>query len=147
MTRDTLLAFLRSHRHATQASVSAAGNPQAAIVGIAVSDQFEIVFDTLESTRKASNLIRDARIAFVVGDHSATARQCVQYEGIAERPVGAELAAAQALYFQYFPDGRDRLGWPGIIHLLVRPRWIRFSDYTTDPPLIVELTDRDLTEL
>jgi len=39
-----LLEFLRLHRLAVQASVSAIGGAQAAIVGFAVTDQFEIVF-------------------------------------------------------------------------------------------------------
>jgi hypothetical protein len=36
---------MRLHRLAVQASVSTAGVPQAAIVGFAVTDQFEIVFE------------------------------------------------------------------------------------------------------
>jgi hypothetical protein len=39
-----------------------------------------------------------------------------------------------------FPDGRDRLAWPNLIHLRVRPRWMRYSDFAVDPPLIVEMT-------
>jgi hypothetical protein len=51
MNPAALLAFLRQHGLAVQTSVSKEGNPQAAVVGIAVTDRFEIVFDTLESTR------------------------------------------------------------------------------------------------
>ena len=50
-----------------QASVAAAGGVQAAVVGIAVSDQFESVFDTLLTTRKAQNLLLDPHIALVIG--------------------------------------------------------------------------------
>jgi len=35
--------------------------------GVGVTDQFEIVFDTLASTRKAQNLRRNPRIALVIG--------------------------------------------------------------------------------
>jgi hypothetical protein len=38
MTRAELLAFLRSQRHASVASIAADGAPQAAVVGVAVSD-------------------------------------------------------------------------------------------------------------
>jgi len=66
-TRDELLRFMRTQGLAVQSSVSAAGAPQAAVVGIAVSDQFEIIFDTLASARKVPNLRANPRIAFVIG--------------------------------------------------------------------------------
>ena len=70
MRKDTtkLLAFLRQHRLAVEASVSAAQTPQAAVIGIAVTDRFEIVFDTVDSTRKALNLRSNSRLAFVIGE-------------------------------------------------------------------------------
>lgn len=41
MSRDELLEFIGGEGYAVQASVSALGSPQAAIVGIVVSDRFE----------------------------------------------------------------------------------------------------------
>ena len=51
-----LLTFMRQEPYAVQASVSALGAPQAAIVGVVVSANFEVFFDTLASSRKAVNL-------------------------------------------------------------------------------------------
>ena len=136
MQREQLIQFLREHKLAVQASVAADGTPQAAVVGIAVSDQLEIIFDTLESTRKYRNLRAHPRIALVVGwDHEITA----QIEGIVDFPTGAELQRIRDVYFVPYPDGRERLAWPGITHARVRPTWIRYSDFTREPPLIVEL--------
>jgi len=67
VSSDQLLRFLRSHRLAVQASVSPELRAQAAVVGFAVSDRFEIVFDTVESTRKARNLRSNQHVALVVG--------------------------------------------------------------------------------
>lgn len=144
LTRAALLEYMRRHRLAVQSSLAPAGGVQSAVVGIAVSDDFELVFDTLESTRKARNLAANPRIAFVMGGTHDGEEWTVQYEGIADRPSGAELRAAQELYFGTWPDGRDRLQWAGLIHIRVRPTWLRFSDYRTDPPTIVELDDRQL---
>jgi hypothetical protein len=41
-----LLAFMRTHSLAVQTSVSAAASPQAAMVGIVVTDKLEVFFDT-----------------------------------------------------------------------------------------------------
>jgi hypothetical protein len=102
---------MRSHSLAVQASVSPRGAPQAAVVGFVVTDDFEIVFDTVDTTRKVVNL-----------------------------PTGADLGRLKQLYFVRFPDGRDRQRWPGLTYLRVRPRWLRFSDFNQSSPAIVEFT-------
>jgi hypothetical protein len=145
VTPRDLLAFLRRHRLAVQASVSAAEAAQAAVVGIAVTDRFEIVFDTLDSTRKARNLRRNPNLAFVIGGMNDGEERTAQYEGIADEPSGEELDRLKAVYYGVYPDGRDRLSWKGLIYVRVRPMWIRYSDYNANPPLIVEFTAEDLT--
>jgi pyridoxamine 5'-phosphate oxidase-like protein len=136
MTREDLLAFLRRHRWGVQSSTGPSGAPQAAVVGIVVSDALEIFFDTLDSTRKCANLRRDRRIAFVVGwDEEQTA----QIEGVADEPEGDDLERLRAIYFERFPDGRERAGWPGITYFRVRPTWIRHSDFRGAAPKVVEL--------
>ncbi|WP_327324365.1 pyridoxamine 5'-phosphate oxidase family protein [Streptomyces sp. NBC_01210] len=142
MKRDELLWFLRRYKLAVQAAVTPDGAPQAAVVGFAVSDELEIVFDTVETTRKCFNLRTDPRIALVIGwDDAITA----QIEGVADFPTGPELERLQQCYFAAYPDGRDRLAWPGITHVRVRPTWVRYSDFTQDPPLVEELTVEELT--
>ena len=142
--RTRLLAFLRAHKLAIQATASRGGVPQAAVVGYAVTDRFELVFDTLDSTRKARNLRENPKLAFVIGGLKAGDERTLQYEGIADEPTGVELERLKAVYFGVFPDGPSRLAWPGIIYVRVRPTWIRYSDYNRDPPEIVELTASDL---
>jgi hypothetical protein len=149
VTRVELIEFLRRYKLAVVATLGAPSGPasassprslspgpQAAVVGFAVSDELEIVFDTLESTRKYVNLVRDPRVALVIGwDDAITA----QIEGVADVPVGSELERLRECYFGPYPDGRERLAWPGITHVRVRPSWVRLSDFTSEPPSIVEL--------
>ena len=146
MKRAELLTFMRGERYAVQASAGAAG-PQAAVVGIAVGDDFELAFDTLETTRKGQNLRRDSRIAFVIGGTREGDERTVQYQGIADEPTGAELTRLKQLYFGRFPDGPTRESWEGITYFRVRPTWLRFSDFKQNPPLIVELTAEQLAAL
>jgi general stress protein 26 len=147
MRRDELLEFMRSHRYAVQASVSAEGRPQAAVVGIAVSDALEIVFDTVDSSRKAANLRANASIAFVIGGTHDGDERTLQLEGPVDVPTGADRDRIRELYFSRFPDGRDRLAWPGLIHVRVKPSWMRYSDFNRNPPQIVELDTAALADL
>ena len=140
MSPRELLAFMRTHRVAVQASVTSAAAPQAAVVGIAITDRFEVVFDTLGSSRKAQNLRANPSIALVMGGLMPGDECTVQYEGVADEPDGAERERLTEAYYGVYPDGRDRLSWPGLTYFRVRPRWIRYSDFAQAPPLIVEFT-------
>jgi pyridoxine/pyridoxamine 5'-phosphate oxidase len=136
---------MRSYPLAVQASVSSAGVPQAAVVGVAVGDAFEVVFDTLLSTRKAANLQQNPQAAFVFGGWIAGDERTVQYEGIADQPSGAELERARELYFSVYPDGRERLSWTGLVHIRVRPTWLRYSDFNKSPEVILEFFAGELS--
>ena len=144
MAREVLLGFARRHALAVQASVSPAGAPQAALVGIVVNDDFEIFFDTRANSRKSENLRRDGRIALVIGWDLAEACT-LQVEGRTDEPRGQELERWKQLYFARFPDGVERQAWPDITYFRVRPVWARFSDFRTPEPTITEFSEYDLS--
>lgn len=135
MTKADLFQFMDGHKLGVLGSISPAGAPQSALVGIAVTRELEIVFDTVSSSRKHANLLANPAASFVVG---WAGEVTVQYEGQAFRPIGSELLRYQQVYFAAWPDGPDRLSWPGIAYFVVRPQWIRYSDYDRSPPLIEE---------
>ena len=138
LTRAALLTFLRSRRYAVESSLHPDGAPQSAIVGIAVSDDFEIVFDTLRTARKGQNLRRRPDIAFVIGSLEGADERTVQFEGSADEPEGTERTRLTELYFRVFPDGRERQQWPGLTYIRATPRWLRYSDYSVNPPVMLE---------
>jgi hypothetical protein len=140
MRPEELLQFLREHRLGVEASVSPPLAAQAAVMGFAISDEFEIIFDTLDFTRKVANLRQNPRIAFVIGGLLPGDERTAPYEGVADEPVGAELDRLTEIYYRVYPDGRARRSWAGLIYVRVRPTWIRYSDYNVDPPKIVEFT-------
>ena len=139
MKKAELLDFLQKHRLGVLATVSPNGDPEAAVVGIAVTDRLELVFDTLDTTRKCHNLRNHSNIAFVIGwDDEMT----VQVEGIADEPAGPELDRLKTTYFAAYPDGESRQSWPGITYFRVRPTWARYSDFHDG--MVVEFTDAQL---
>jgi|SRR5580658_4933735 pyridoxine/pyridoxamine 5'-phosphate oxidase len=135
MTRAELVEFIARHKLGVLGTISPEGAPQSALVGIAVSQELEIVFDTVKSSRKYRNLMSNPACSFAIG---WVGEVTVQYEGEAREPRGAELAHYQAVYFATWTDGPSRLSWPGITHFVVTPKWIRHSDYDQNPPRIEE---------
>jgi PPOX class probable F420-dependent enzyme len=136
MTRSQLIRFLQRQRLGVVSSLGPDGAPQSAVVGIATSELGEIVFDTVGTSRKARNLRRDPRASLVVWENERT----VQLDGVADEPTDSELDRLRAVYFSVYPDGRERLAWPGLTHFRLVPAWARFSDFEASPgPMIVEL--------
>ena len=141
MTEADLHAFIATHRLGVLGTICPADTPQSALVGIAVTQQLEIVFDTVKTSRKYPNLIARPSCSFVIGGWGKGA-QTVQYEGAAEELRSPELKRYQEAYFAAWPDGPARLSWPGIVYFVVRPTWIRYSDFDQNPPLTIEFTFR-----
>jgi uncharacterized pyridoxamine 5'-phosphate oxidase family protein len=128
MTTDFLYHFIRQHQYGVVATVSSDQVPESAVVGIAVTPDLKIIFDTVSDSRKYKNLLLNPHLAFVIGwDHEIT----LQYEGIAKMPTGMELAALKTVYFQAFPDGVERQSWKNIAYVVAEPKWIRYSDFNT----------------
>jgi hypothetical protein len=141
MTETGLYAFMSTHRYGVLGTICPAGTPQSALVGIAIGPHLEIVFDTVQSSRKYSNLITRPACSFVIGGWGP-GEQTIQYEGEAEELKAADLARYQEIYFKTWPDGPARMSWPGLVYFVVRPTWIRYSDFDQNPPLIREFNFR-----
>jgi pyridoxine/pyridoxamine 5'-phosphate oxidase len=135
VTHIELFHFIAESRLGVLSSLGPSGTPQSALVGIAVTKNLEIVFDTVRTSRKYGNLIARPLCSFVFGWQG---EQTVQYEGTAEELSNASLQSYHETYFQVWRDGPSRLTWPGIVYFVVRPKWIRYSDFERNPPLIQE---------
>ena len=70
--------------------------PQSALVGIAISPDLEIIFDTVKSSRKYPNLMHGL-IALLSWD--GLGKQTVQFEGLASEANGPDLKRFQEIYF------------------------------------------------
>lgn len=135
MDKPALHAFMIRARYGVVSSLSADGTPQSALVGVAITPELEIIFDTVSTSRKYVNLKKHSSCSIVLWWNG---EQTVQLDGVAMEPEGLERERYREAYFAAWPDGRDRLSWPEITHLVVRPQWIRCCDYDQSPPMIEE---------
>ena len=126
MNVEEVFAFMDEERLGVLSTARRDGQPEAALMGIAVTPELEIVFDTVRSSRKYPILKENPQVAWVVG---CTTEVTVQYEGEARELEGEELARYKKIYFAKWPDGPTRESWPGITYFVVRPKWVRYCDY------------------
>ncbi|HMI60027.1 MAG TPA: pyridoxamine 5'-phosphate oxidase family protein [Puia sp.] len=126
---------MRKFHLAAVASTSDDHQPETAVVGIVVTADLEVVFDTVRSSRKYRNLMVHPKVALVIWKNEMT----VQYEGEVRELEGPEDDHYREVYYSVFPDGRERTAkWEGLTHFVIRPRWIRYSNFE-EPVRIEEL--------
>ncbi|HEY9001325.1 MAG TPA: pyridoxamine 5'-phosphate oxidase family protein [Mucilaginibacter sp.] len=138
ITKELIYQFIAKQKLGVVSTVNPDNKPEAAVVGIAVSENNEIIFDTVKASRKYQNILLNRDVALVIGwDEEIT----IQYEGIAEvLDNDAEADRLRETYYRVYPDGRERAAtWDGLIHIKVIPKWIRYSNFN-EPMMIEEVT-------
>ena len=137
MDQQQFINFVRHRGLAVVATRGPDGAPQAALVGITATGRGELVFDTSRSSRKYGNLSAFAQVALVIGwDNEMT----VQCEGTADIPMGADRDRCVQAYLAQYPNGVKRAHDQDIVHVRVRPSWLRYSDYRPGSFTIDETT-------
>ena len=135
--KTVVYQFINQHLLGVVSTVSKDNTPEAALVGIAVSEDLEIIFDTVKTSRKYHNILQNPQVAMVIGWDNETT---VQYEGTAT-VLGddAEAEKLKEVYFKAYPDGPDRIKtMPGLVYIKVTPRWLRYSNFN-QPQIIGEI--------
>jgi len=132
---DLIYRFISQQKLAVVSTISPDNNPEAALVGIAVTENFDVIFDTVKTSRKYVNLLQNPKVAVVIGWDSETT---VQYEGEAQ-VLGndADSQKLREVYYNVYPDGRERAEtWPNLVHIRITPKWLRYSKF--DDPVVME---------
>jgi hypothetical protein len=128
-----LVAFIQAHELGVIATASLKAMPEAALVSIAVTPAFDIIFETTAATRKCVNLRDNPCVAMVVGwDNDQT----LQLDGSVEVLEGTARDRLMAVFMERFPNKASHEYWPGNDFYRIRPYWARFSNY--NPPRKVE---------
>jgi hypothetical protein len=98
--------FTNKERLAVLSTITDTGQQQSALLGMAVTQQLEIIFDTVNSSRKHPNLKKNPRVAWVLG---CATEVTVQYEGVAEGVSGRRVGQVQKDLFRRI-SGWNRTG-------------------------------------
>ena len=134
MTKEFLFNFIGQNKFAVLSTISKDNKPQSACVGIAVTTDLKLIFDTIKDSRKFINLENNSNVSFVIGWENG---QTIQYEGTAINFDKNESPELLKNYLDKFPDGIDRRdNWKNITYFVIEPTWIRFSDFNLTPPEI-----------
>lgn len=141
--QQTIQDHLKANKLMTISTLAAdteTGKPQSALVAFAELPSLEILFQTVEYSRKYRNLSENQAVAIVIG-WDLENYQTLQYEGVAEQ-VPVEEAEEYHHYFldKDSPSSEIILKNPRARFFRVKPTWLRYSDYSCGNAQFIEHT-------
>ncbi len=139
--KNLVKEFLNRKMLGVIATVNEIGKPEAALINYALTDNYELIFETLKSTRKYKNIMVNNKIAFVVGDSEEIE---VQYEGEA-REINENEEGIKQIYFLKNPDAKRWEETNDKAFFVVSPVWIRYLNYTREPRQVLEFSTKQVT--
>ncbi len=134
---EKIYEFIKSHNLAVISTVTHDFLPQSAVIGFSQKENLELVIGTSSKSRKYQNLLKNPRVALVIGwDKGKT----VQYEGEAVEIKGAiERKEAMNNHLSKIPSAAKILNDSEAAIFKIVPKWIRYTDLSSDPWDITEL--------
>lgn len=132
--REIIQIFLTSQMLCVVSTVNADGTPESALVAFSESSDLEITIGTFNDTRKFANILRNPHVACVIG----TTDQTLQLEGIARIANDEEIDHCRIQHTQKNPASAKYVHDPKQRFVIVKPTWLRYTDYGTDPDTIEE---------
>lgn len=136
--KKTILEFLKTQLLGVIATVDSVSNkPESALVAFSETDHLELIFGTLNDTRKFANLQHNPHVAFVITGGEIT----VQYEGVA-RLAGTpeETDEYRTIHLTKNPAAKKFAHLAQQQFFKVRPTWIRYSNFSIKPPSVFAVT-------
>lgn len=136
-SKKQILDFIRQHKVAVLATVNSSALPEASALAFMIKDDFEIHIATYDSSRKFHNLKRNPKVALVIGwDHGKT----VQIEGEAiEVTDPEEIKDMEWSDLEKMPTVAKYIKPERAVFLKIKPKWLKYSDFSTEPWQIEEL--------
>ena len=128
--KKLIFDILESEIHGVIATVGEDGKPEAALVGFGQTQDLVLIFGTSDQSRKYKNIMRNPKVAFVIGGWRENST--IQYEGTAIEIRGEERKKMTEIYFKKVPGAASYEDLPDERYFKVIPSWIRCTGYLPD---------------
>lgn len=135
--KNKILKLMKESHFCVLSTVNNAGQPESALIGFSQNDNLELVFGCNMKSRKYQNLKTHPDVSAVVSQPEK--RLTVQYEGHASLLQESKKDNVLKKHFDKLPFAKKYLDQPGQAWFKVVPKWIRYSDYSSDPAFIDEM--------
>ncbi|MFA5827772.1 MAG: pyridoxamine 5'-phosphate oxidase family protein [Candidatus Shapirobacteria bacterium] len=136
--KNTVFQFIKSQDLCILSTASKSGKTESAVMAFAVDDNFVIYMSTENTTRKFKNILKNNFVSVIVGGLKSD--PSVQLDGTTIILTDTEIAAAKDFMLSLHPELKDYFNTPNSMFFTVTPSWLRYSDFSQNPPEVIELS-------
>jgi len=131
----SILQFVKSQNLCVLSTVTADQRSESAVMAYTVDDHLLFFLSSEPETRKIKNIAANPHVSLVIGglNHDPT----IQIDGHASLLSPQETKTAKAYMLKVHPELKNYLS-PDCIFFTISPHWLRFSDFSQNPPLVSE---------
>lgn len=129
-TKVFLYEFINKRKLGVIATVAPGGQPEVAVMEVAVTKDLELIIDTSNTTRKYANLKKNPRVAVAFGWE---AQDTVQYEGVAQELTVKAREKYRRIFLTKHPDAKKWDADPTTMYFKITPAWIRYTAMDQEP--------------
>lgn len=117
------------------ATVDKSDKPESALVAYLSTPKLELIISSSSKQRKNHNLLQNPNIAVVIGLEGPVT---VQYEGVARLMDNQEARQYLEALWAKNPAAKQFANDPTEQHFIIKPNWIRYTDYSKQPFEVIE---------
>ncbi len=131
-------SFLAKNQLCVISTIDAEGFPNSAAMSFSESDDLEIIFFTLDDTKKFKNIQNNQKVAVTVGwsfEDFITA----QYQGIASQVNINDSLEYVTRHLEKNPFSKNFINNPSEAMFIIKPTYIKYSNLKADPKEVFEV--------
>ncbi|MFA6602413.1 MAG: pyridoxamine 5'-phosphate oxidase family protein [Candidatus Shapirobacteria bacterium] len=134
MDKNKVLEFIKSQTLAVLSTATKQGIIESAVMAIAVTDNWEVLMSSEPNTRKIFNLKNNPYTSLLVGGLQSPS---IQLDGTSVVLTDSEGEEIRKQIIAIHPNTAEYLN-PPIAYIKFIPNWLRYSDFSQEPPIIHE---------
>ncbi|HPJ16710.1 MAG TPA: pyridoxamine 5'-phosphate oxidase family protein [Candidatus Woesebacteria bacterium] len=134
--KKTVLEIVKKNSLCVLSTASPSGKTESAVMAHTVNDNLTVFMSTEETSRKIQNIKANNQASLLIGGLKND--PSLQIDGLATILEGNQKTEAVNFMLSVHPELKDYGIDSGCI-FSITPQWVRYSDYTQNPPTIEEI--------
>ena len=130
-------AILEENNFAVLSTNSSTGFPESALVGFSSTEDLDIVFRSLNPSRKNQNIKKDSKVSMVIG--FGESGWSLQIEGVANILTKEDSTLLRERHCQKLPVYKKFEDNDQNEYFMIKPLWFRYSDLSVNPVEVWEV--------
>ena len=124
--KQTILNFIKNKKLTVISTINKNNKPESSVVAFSETNNLEIIFGTLNITRKYANLQNNKSVSLVIGwdEENIT----VQYEGYAIEAKHEEHDICRDIHLKKNPSSKKYAYDDKQRYFKITPKWVRYSN-------------------